>query len=138
MLGRVCVAAIAVLIFSDAQAACVKLDIQQVRLAGTVTPVLFYGPPNYGEDPVHDAKEVAAVLKLDQPISICPDLSANSAPPDSPVQETQMIFRDPPYGRQWNGKRVIASGTLFAAQTGHHHTPVMFDVRDVQPWAKAP
>jgi hypothetical protein len=27
------------------------------------------------------------------------------------------------------GKRVVASGTLFGAITGHHHTPVLLTVR---------
>jgi hypothetical protein len=31
---------------------------------------MAYGPPNYGEDPAHDAKEIYWYLELDDPICV--------------------------------------------------------------------
>jgi len=42
-----------------------------------------------------------------------------------------MVFHEPPYGKQWNGKRVTVTGELFPAETGHHYTPVLIDVSEI-------
>lgn len=112
---------------------CVKYESATVSVTGIVSPKQFYGPPNYGEDPVQDEKEIVAVLKLDDPIRAC-EARGNEIDRETvqTVNQMQMVFHSAPYGRQWNGKRVVVTGTLFPAVTGHHHTPVLIDVVQIQ------
>lgn len=111
---------------------CVKYEPAVISLTGIVLPKQFYGPPNYGEDPAHDEKGIAAILKLDEPVHVCGtrDNEANPAAAEA-VSQMQMVFHTAPYGRQWNGKYVVVTGTLFPAITGHHHTSVLIDVSQI-------
>jgi hypothetical protein len=88
-----------------------------------------YGPPNFGEDPVHDAKETYWRLDLKEPICVkgddpkadTPDIEAASG-----VRHLQIVYLNGyPKGGGWVGRRVIVTGTLSHAITGHHHTTVL-------------
>ena len=52
-----------------ADQSCLEYEPKVVTLSGTITRHLEYGPPNYGEDPAHDDKEIYWYLDLDK--SIC-------------------------------------------------------------------
>ncbi len=47
------------------------------------------------------------------------------------MRRMQVIFFAPPYGAEWNSKRVVVRGTPHASENAYHHTPVMLDARKV-------
>jgi hypothetical protein len=114
------------MLFSSASdASCLKYEPAKVSLIGLVEPKIFYGPPNYGENPSMDKKEVVAVLKLDWPLETCGDRGGRGS------KALQMVFHKAPYGKPWNGKRVAVTGKLFPAEAGHHYTPILIDVSEI-------
>jgi hypothetical protein len=59
------IAMIAILPAIAYAAPCVKYGAQTVT--GTIHRVMFYGPPNFGEDPKTDQRGFYPVLELDKP-----------------------------------------------------------------------
>jgi hypothetical protein len=109
-------------------APCVKYGAHAV--GGTIHRVMFYGPPNFGEDPKTDERGFYPVLELDQGLSMCARDSAGFANGPLVARDMQMIFLNPPkFSKTWYGKHVEVEGELFAAETGGHHTPVMLTVK---------
>ncbi len=110
-----------------------------VTLNGTVVPKQFYGPPNFGEDVAHDRVDIVAVLQLDHQIKTCvvPE-GETEATGGYPVNAVQMVFLDPPYGKQWNGKHVAVSGKLYPWDNALQHMPVLIMVRHVHAKAERP
>jgi hypothetical protein len=49
-----------------------KFDTPGVRLEGTLSERVFYGPPGFGETPDKDARERVLILTLRQPITVVP------------------------------------------------------------------
>lgn len=94
---------------------------------GTLNYVMFYGPPGFGEDTANDAKEWDYILELDKPISILADSGNDFNDAKSNIQELQ-ILTDTDLKQQIHQK-VTLTGTLFGAQTAHHHTEVLLDAR---------
>ena len=109
---------------------CEKYGLGTV--VGTVHRVLFYGPPNFGENPKTDKRSAYPVLKLDSAKLMCADDDGFS---DKPVMshEMQMIFyKTPEFDKIWYGKHVAVYGNMFAADNGMHHTPVMLSVKSIR------
>jgi hypothetical protein len=113
-------------------APCTKLDAPG-RYVGKIVATTFFGPPNFGEDPAHDQREVYPVLVLDQPLYLCAALDRTEERDAHLVRRMQLIIQVRPYGADWNGKHVSVQGKLFLAETGHHHTPVVLDSTEVAP-----
>lgn len=89
-----------------------------VTLHGTVYAEHFYGPPNYGEDPQHDARETAYILKLATPLQFI-----RSDGKRIEVKEVQVIMLD---GRRIEiGKPATFRGELDEAISGHHRREVL-------------
>jgi len=80
-----------------------------------------FGPPNYGETPKQDSKELYPVLHLKTPFQFCAD---DEHP--TKVTSVQIVPLNP---RSIDSKQTRWSGTLMAAQSGHHVTPVVLLVR---------
>jgi hypothetical protein len=105
-----------------------------VELAGVLARRVFPGPPNYESVARGDRPETAWLLRLDQPACVAADASDatgfNVAVAN--VREIQLAVTPEQYQRYRDrvGRRVALSGTLFGAETGHHHTPVLLG--DVQ------
>ncbi|WP_374335619.1 DUF4431 domain-containing protein [Leeia sp.] len=109
---------------------CLHYAGAPLTLTGTVTLKTFYGPPNYGESPKTDAREVQAVLVLPKPICV----AANPQTEEEAETGQRLITLVPPAGmrfKPYQGKTVVLTGTLFHAITGHHHTPVLMEVTRV-------
>lgn len=102
---------------------------QVYSLTGTLTQVLFYGAPGYGEDTVNDTKELVYVLELDKAIIMLADTTSDFNEAKANIEELQ-ILTDIDLSKKINQK-VTLTGTLFGAQTGHHHTEVLMDARKV-------
>ena len=58
---------------STRKRACFRLPLADATLAGKISILPLYGPPNFGEDPSRDAREAVPVLVLRKPIEACDD-----------------------------------------------------------------
>jgi hypothetical protein len=109
-----------------------------VELKGTLTIKTYYGPPNYGENPDTDAKEILPVLILEAPVNVRGNADPNAGfdrKSVNDVREIQLVLTTP--HREFIGKTVLVKGTLFHAFTGHHHTDVLMDVRSIKPCSES-
>lgn len=110
-----------------------------VELKGKLSVRLYYGPPNYGENPDTDAKEALPILILSKPVSVRgnPDPKAGfDRQSVEDIREIQLVLTMP--HKEFIGKTVLVKGTLFHAFTAHHHTDVLMDVRSIKPDRKDP
>lgn len=107
--------------------ACEKYDLPNVELTGTLRIETFYGPPNFGESPKTDAKERQAILHLAKPLCT---IASNAAD----AEQNQLTVTVAPMDKlslsQFVGKTVKVRGSLFHADNGHHHTPVLIEVHE--------
>jgi len=108
---------------SAANAQCLPGQPSMVRLTGILERVTFAGPPNYESVQNGDAPETYFVLRLPAPVCVLnSDQSAISA------NRLQLFLEPGQYKlfRSRLGKRITLPGQLWPAETGHHHTPLMF------------
>jgi len=116
------------------QSGWLALQPNVVQLQGKLLKVMKYGPPGYGESPDSDAHYEIPILLLSQPIRVEGDpLSAVNREDLLNVSFVQLIFHGtaaPEYWRYAN-RNVIVSGSLFRAQTAHHYTPLVMDVKKI-------
>jgi hypothetical protein len=112
---------------------CFKYDSDVAKLNGTISTHVFPGPPNYESVAKGDAREQVWVLQLSKPI--CTSASADIEA-EKDVRDLQLVFREgqKQYDeyRSLKGRRVVVTGTLFHAETGHHHTKVLLTVTDIK------
>lgn len=100
---------------------------------GTLSSKVYWGPPGYGEDTTADEKENVYLLMLDKGINLkAPkkDLSDGYNAAINNVMQLQLVNQQSL--DSYLGKNVTVTGTLFGAQTGHHHTDVLLDVKSIQ------
>jgi hypothetical protein len=106
---------------------CASYEPDQVVLKGTIRRHTFPGPPNYESVAKGDRAERVWLLHLAQPICV----SANSeSEKETGVSDVQMVVEK--YDKTLVGRKVVATGTLFHWQTGHHHTKVLLKVRSIR------
>ncbi len=99
---------------------------------GTLSTKVYWGPPGYGEDTTVDEKENVYLLLLDKGINIkAPkkDLSDGYNAAINNVMQLQLVNQQSLDA--YLHKKVTITGTLFGAQTGHHHTDVLMDVKSI-------
>jgi hypothetical protein len=91
---------------------------------------MFYGPPNFGEDPRHDERGYYPVLRLDRAIRMCPleDEPATGPIPAVTARRLQMILFDKVSPFALYGHHVTVIAKLFPWHTAWHHTPVMLEL----------
>lgn len=65
------------------------------------------------------------VLVLDKPIDVTPSPSAPNGSAASKVRDVTLVLTED--GKPWLNKHVTAKGSLFAPNTGHHHTHALMD-----------
>jgi uncharacterized protein DUF4431 len=102
-------------------------------LHGTLTSKVYFGPPGYGEDTLADEKERTYVLVLDKGIAIQQpkkDLSDGYNAAIGNVTHIQLLNQESL--DKYLNKTVSVTGTLFGAQTGHHHTDVLLDLKSIK------
>lgn len=129
-------------VFSVAQleiAGCKSYGPASVSLHGALLRRNFAGPPNYEDIHKGDKVETFWLLKLDSPICVAQDRAdPDLNPGQKNVREVQLVLNKDESERlnALLGKRIVATGTLFGAITGHHHTPVLLTVTylDVSHW----
>ncbi len=115
----------------------------EVKVEGTLQVGQFFGPPSYGENPRSDKIEEAYYLQL--PATLETQLAnqrwngLNREKGLGPEYFIQLIVLDSNLGRlrRMIGKRVKVTGTLFHAESGHHRTSTLLQVRaiaEIQSW----
>lgn len=112
-----------------AESECLEYRPATVTLTGTIIRHIDYGPPNYGEDPAHDAKEVYWYLQLDDPVCVNGKKDhSEEMEGEKNVRKAQIVYLNGyPRGDNWINHRASITGTLFHAITGHHHTKVLIE-----------
>jgi hypothetical protein len=111
---------------------CLQYEPVTVAIRGSVSLISAYGPPGFGEDPWHDAREDYLALTFDTPVCV----TASSKPQTEDVAEgdiktVQLVFRNSEAfqgAKHWIGKKVSVTGSLYHGFTGHHHTTVLLKV----------
>ena len=106
---------------------CLSYEPDQVELKGTIRRQTFPGPPNFESVAKGDRPERYWVLHLAQPICV----AANSEwEKETGVSDIQLVITK--YDKTLVGRKVVATGTLFHWQTGHHHTKVLLKVSNIR------
>ena len=117
------------------QRPCLKYEPEVVELVGIVKRTVFAGPPNYESVARGDAAEWYWVLHLKNSICVASELADRVNTGETRVRNLQLIFSDvSDYAKHRSllGRRVIVTGNLRHAETGHHHTRVMLVVKRIK------
>jgi hypothetical protein len=101
-----------------------------VVITGRLVRRTFFGPPTFGEDPTHDTRERGYYVNVVAPICAVGAHAPQSNAPVRGVRSVQLVLDSAGYAalRPQLGHTLAVRGTLFAAETGHHHTPVLLHV----------
>jgi hypothetical protein len=120
---------------SEETKGCFKYEPEEVLLRGVVEVATFPGAPNYTSIAHGDARETYWLLRLDRPV--CVEGSELEGQAQSDVRRLQLVFHEGSSAynkyRHLLGRGIEARGTLFGAQTGHHHTEVLLTVTGLSP-----
>ena len=119
---------------SDSRPKVLHYGPEKVTLTGKVVARTFYGPPNYGENPKRDSKETQYILLLDSAIDVVTTGSDPTDKTEHGVKKVTLVvldFKAHPV-EHLLGNRVKVEGTLFHANTGHHHTKVLLVVFSIK------
>ena len=103
-------------------------------IEGTLITRMYYGPPNYGENPDTDAKQYPFILQLDDPIDVIAqegDVHNSSIFEVTEIQVVPMNKEQTELVEQYINKRITIQGTLFGAIFGGHHTDVLIEVEEI-------
>jgi hypothetical protein len=111
---------------AEAASRCYDLAKGEPRsLTGILEYVVFAGPPNYEDVQKGDTPEPSYVLRLAQPICLTGDEFAD---PKNTFRSVQVVETESRSGqlKRFLGKPVTLSLTKpMAAETGHHHEPLV-------------
>ena len=112
---------------------CHEFDKQSVALQGTMFSRIYFGSPNYGENPDTDGRDTAALLLLDAPICVNENRETFSQAEFNVILvQLAAVSIDPHKLFEGVGHRVEVVGTLFHSITGHHRTPVLVEVNAIR------
>jgi hypothetical protein len=106
-----------------------------VQFTGKLVKKTFPGPPNFTSVAQGDTPEVGWILHLDIPICVKARAGDDFDVAVSHLTDLQLVLGNDDYYRQvkkFLTTKVIVTGVLFGAHTGHHHTPVLLDVKNIQ------
>jgi hypothetical protein len=108
---------------SVAMAGCLPEQPSVVRVTGVLERIVFAGPPNYESVRAGDAAEPYFVLRLARPVCVLDPVEGRVS-----SRRLQLFLEPAQYAplRPKLGHAVKLSGQLWPAETGHHHTPLMF------------
>lgn len=101
---------------------------------GKLITRMYYGPPNYGENPETDSKQYPFILQLDKPIDVIAEEDDEFNSDKLGITEIQVVPMNKEQTElldQYINKRVIIQGTLFEAIFGGHHREVLIEVEKI-------
>lgn len=125
---------------AQAQRRQLHYSTEVATLTGRLVYKTFYGPPNYGETPKSDSRETQPILILDSKVLVtAKGNNEGDDRPDELVREITLVAEPSNdvtervlAGKRFSRKRVVVEGSLFHAETGHHHTKVLMEVYTVK------
>jgi hypothetical protein len=113
---------------------CLSYAPAAVTLVGALTSKTFPGRPNYESVEKGDEPETYWILNLAQPIcTIQSQDGSHGAAHD--VSALQLLFTKSEMYQTYRSlldTNVKVTGSLFSAETAHHHTPVMLQVASME------
>lgn len=100
---------------------CLSYD-KPISLSGILEIRVFFGSPNFGEDPETDSRDIQGILFLDKPICTVGE-EFNEA--EKEQIEVTLIPTGSLNLADFAGQHVTVSGSLSHAHTGHHNTALL-------------
>ena len=113
---------------------CLSYEPVKVRLIGTIVEKTFPGPPEFESIEKGDRPEAHWILKLIRPVCVNGDPKSElNVETEKKVNAVQLIiYGDEGRYKHFLSRKVIATGTLFHAHTGHHYTKVLMEVISIR------
>lgn len=114
------------------QQTVVPYEPEVVNLFGVLYEKIYPGPPNYTSIENGDAPESVLILELSQPIQVGNPNTAKENPnqPEKDVLEIQLAL-DEHLPQPFNSTHFFVTGSLFHANTPHHHTKVVMNPTNI-------
>src|SRR6266550_4877124 len=106
---------------------CLEYEPMVVTVLGRLTIDTFPGRPNYESVRQGDEPEPEYVLHLTRPICVRGKAGDGFDSDQTGLESLQVLVDDPlrSTAHALISREVVISGTLFGAETGHHHTQVL-------------
>ncbi|MBW2420152.1 MAG: DUF4431 domain-containing protein [Deltaproteobacteria bacterium] len=109
----------------EADARCLRYEPATVTLTGRLSERVTPGPPRYHNIALGDIPEKVLFLALDRPICVTGDpMLLRNSRTFAGIEELQVRYTGVRRSALI-GKRVRATGSLFAAHSDSHRTPVI-------------
>lgn len=107
----------------------------RVSLAGRVIRRTYPGPPSFESVARGDRPERVLVLALTEPACMAEDKADRDrmSPAIARITEVQLAATAQDLGGIAPGRILRVTGKVFAAHTGHHHTPIILEQVRVEP-----
>ncbi|MBI5409102.1 MAG: DUF4431 domain-containing protein [Nitrospirae bacterium] len=109
---------------------CLSYEPAKITLNGVIESKIFPGPPEFESIEKGDRPEIHWILKLSKPVCVSGDPKNEiNTETERDIKEIQLIIQEDD-GRYMHllSRRVVVTGTLFHAHTGHHRTVVLMEV----------
>ena len=105
-------------------------NTHEITLIGKIELMDYYGPPNYGENPETDKIERYYIFIPFDAIILEYNFPNNK---DSILIREIQIVVEPSVLRDIykNGEIYEITGNIFLANTGHHHTPILIHLNEI-------
>ena len=111
---------------------CLNYEPDVVTLTGVIRIRSFPGPPNFESVAKGDERENVWILRLRKPICVAAKGDTDAETRITELQialpRVEQVERYSPF----EDRRVTITGTLFRAETGHHHTKVLIAVTNLK------
>ncbi len=119
---------------TQSTASCLSYEPTVVSVVGRLGVDTFPGRPNYESIKAGDEPESEYVLHLTQPICVQAGAGDPTNSDESGVDRLQVLVDNPlrPMAKGLIGSRVVITGTLFGAVSGHHHTRVLITATGIR------
>jgi hypothetical protein len=115
-----------------AEDTCLKYEPTTIELTGIMKQVTFPGPPNYQSVREGDKPERCWVLYPQKTICVDGDPNNTINVAERNVKSLQLIINGYDKYRSLLGQKVRVKGELMHAITGHHHTSVLINVKEIR------
>lgn len=121
-----------ILLTSSVAAQCLEYEPKTVHLSGKLLREVHPGPPNYENIRKGDKAETIWVLRLSLPICVVATDDINVSEDDQ--KEVQLVLDAGQFKkyRKLIEQKVLVTGTLFHAHTGHHHKQLLLTLSEMR------
>jgi hypothetical protein len=113
---------------------CARFEPAATQLAGRLIAREYAGPPDFSSVAAGDVPERIWILMLQKPLCVRADPGSTlNIRSFAALKEVQVVDQGASSDLvRLAGKEVEILGTLFAAHTGHHRTPVLLTIKTVR------